>query len=391
MFLICALALPAAAQDDEVAPEKPAKPPVPLIFTPPDLDGRIVIGIFDRNGKLRRSLAFDENSPELKIDTNGYIAEWDGRDDAGQPCPGGRYSARGYVVGEDVAVEGEAYHFNDWMAEDGIPATGVRLRGWRDGIGVELATRGSPVFGRISDQGDFIATSPPLVPDPLAEWRRGSETTPGRDGTVWAISRLSGSRTVVQQLDRDARVVREFRPTDLVPKEILSSPTEDAVLLLETGANLRRVRMLRRTAAGAPGDDGRLVADWEIVFERTLQACGVFGLRDGKLVADAGSASQSDSIEFPLVENALSAMRQKLRLKAAATGHGSALLSPEGLELVGISVTGGWSRFVFDGDGKNATLYQGNGLVVEEFSVRNLDRIARFDAGTFLLAAPSKD
>ncbi len=128
------------------------------------------------------------------------------------------------------------------------------------------------------------------------------------------------------------------------------------------------------------------MADWEVVFERTLQPCARFGLAGGKLVADAGDAPQPDSIEFPLVENALSALRQRLRLKAAATKPGSALLSPDGLELIGISSSGGWNRFVLTGDARSASLYQGDGVVVEEFAIRNLDHVAKFDAGAFLLA-----
>jgi hypothetical protein len=37
-----------------------------------------------------------------------------------------------------------------------------------------------------------------------------------------------------------------------------------------------------------------------------------------------------------------------------------------------------------------ATLYQGDGLVVEQFSLEHLDQIAAFDAGSFLLAAPAQ-
>jgi len=33
----------------------------------------------------------------------------------------GALFARGYVVGADVKVDGEAFYFNDWMAEDQIP------------------------------------------------------------------------------------------------------------------------------------------------------------------------------------------------------------------------------------------------------------------------------
>jgi hypothetical protein len=409
-ILLAMALLPALAQDEDNVPEKPSKPPVALVFTPPDLDGRIVLGIFDAAGKLRRMLAFDGGSPDLKIDTNGYIAQWDGRDDAGNPCAAGRYSAHGYVVGEDVAVEGEAFHFNDWMAEDGIPALNVSLCEWSDGFGVELFTAaGKRVFGRISDEGEFSVALPPLDKGAFVRMDQKPWLASGREGTTWTITRFRSLPTVVEQIDRQGKVLRVLRPSkgEPVPQWILASPTQDAILLLESGLGMQRVRMLRRSSMTAQDEGGRAVADWEVVFERTLQPCAEFGLSDGKLVSrppiefpirlsddklvsKLRAWSPPDSIELPLIENALSAVRQKLRLRAAAAKPGSALVSVDGLELVGISATGDWSRFALAGDGHNATLYQGNGVVVEEFNIRNLDHIAKFDAGSFLLAAPKE-
>src|SRR5260221_82360 len=124
------LLAPLLAQEDEPPPERASKRPVTLTFPPPDLEGVIVIGIFDAAGKIERTLHFEPGAPELIIDTNGYIVKWDGLDDAGKPCAAGRYSAHGYVVGTDVTVAGEAFYFNDWMAENQIPARDVDLREW---------------------------------------------------------------------------------------------------------------------------------------------------------------------------------------------------------------------------------------------------------------------
>jgi hypothetical protein len=259
---------------------------------------------------------------------------------------------------------------------------------------VELTTPKGRVFGRISDDGDFFVTAPPFDMGVRARWDRQPRLAPGRDGTSWMIWAFNLAPTVVVQFDRQGGVLREFRPSpgDPVPQQILASPTQDAILLMESSGwwAMNRVRMLRRAMTKTQGKDGRAVADWEVVFERTFQPCRQFGVVGGKLVANAGNAPQPDSIEFPLVENALSAVRQKLRLKAVAAKPGSALISPDGLELVGISSSGDWNRFVLMGDGHNATLHQGDGVVVEEFVIRNLDHIAKFDAGAFLLA-PSKE
>jgi len=49
---------------------------------------------------LHREAGGDEFFPAL----DGYITHWDGLDDAGNPCPPGHYSGRGYMVGQ-VTVE----------------------------------------------------------------------------------------------------------------------------------------------------------------------------------------------------------------------------------------------------------------------------------------------
>jgi hypothetical protein len=173
--------------------------------------------------------------------------------------------------------------------------------------------------------------------------------------------------------------------------EVLASMTEDAILLRETApGGVERVRMLRRAAtpAATAEKDGKVVADWEVVFERTWQPCAKFGVVDGKLVADAGTAAQRTARTVALIENTLEpGKKEELRLLASPQHPGSALVTPEGLKLVEVSADGNWSRCVFGpGEDADAMLYQGDGVVVEEFALRHLDEIASFDAGSFLLA-----
>jgi len=399
-FLVAALIVGGALaqEEDAIPPERTSPPPVAITFTPPALSGDIVLGIFDAAGKVVRTLRFEPDAPELTIDTNGYIAQWDGRDEAGAACPAGRYVARGYVVGDQVTVEGEAFHFNDWMAEDQIPATGVKLRAWPDALGVEIATPGGPVFAKIQDDGALeVVPAPPaeaispkmappqLTPPPIA-W------APGRDGSRWMIAD-DGGQHVVAQIAKDGASQRGLRVAkdEPQPVEVLASMAEDAILLRETApGGVERVRMLRRAAtpAAVADKDGKIVADWEVVFERTWQPCAKFGIVDGKLVADAGEDAQRTERPVSLVENALDpGKKQQLRLLASPRHPGSALVTPDGLKLVEVSTEGDWSRFVFGpGDGADAMLYQGDGVVVEEFALRHLDEIAAFDAGSFLLA-----
>ena len=82
--------------------------------------GLITLGVFNKSGKLVRTLHALDGEEAFRIGLNGYITQWDGRDDAGQKVPAGRYFLRGYLIGE-VSVEGEAFHFNDWVSSSEFP------------------------------------------------------------------------------------------------------------------------------------------------------------------------------------------------------------------------------------------------------------------------------
>jgi hypothetical protein len=435
------------AQDDDAPPERAMKPPVQLTFTPPALEGPIILGIFNEAGKLERTLHYQPGAPELFVDTNGYIVKWDGDDDEGKPCPAGRYSAHGYMVDESVSVEGVAYHFNDWYAQDNVGASSVSLQ--EDVPAHELAVRVTPQHepAEVAAKGQLIALPQPdgslrwdrRLPRTLeqirqdfdagkypadATWFKGDPgarfpgagpvwklkspphlegelvtSVDGRDGTLWAIVKVDG-HNIVRQFAANGEVLRELKvPSDEPqPSEILASRTEDIILLAENSANnsVQRVRMLRRTGDATSGKDGKAATDWEVVFERELQPSLNFNLVDGKLVADGGPARQADGsyplppneITVPLVENVLEPGPTKLKLKAVAIKGGSALSSADGLILIPISSDGDWFRFALAKGDKvgEATLYQANYCVVEEFSLKNLDHIAAFDAGSFLLA-----
>ncbi len=430
----------ASAQDEPVPAEHVSKPPVALTFTPPDLEGDIVLGIYDAAGKLVRAMRFEPGAAGLKIDTNGYIASWDGRDDQGRPCAAGRYSARGYMVDAAVSVEGVAFHFNDWYAQDNVAASSVSLP--PDGPAPELAIQVAPNHEppRGADPGPLTALPqpdgtlrwdrrPPPTREPVrrdldagryppdASWadgdpsKKGKISGParaakapphlegellaavnGRDETLWGIVEIDG-RNVVRQFAPDGEVLRELRvPADEPqPSQILASPAEDLILVKEKSPDdaVQRVRMLRRAGNAAPDQDGRSAADWEVVFERSLEHCRNFDVVGGKLVADGGPARQpANEITVRLTENVLEPRENELKLEAVGTGGGSALSSLDGLRLISVSSKGGWFRFAMVAGARpgEATLYQGNDCVVEEFALKNLDRIAAFDAGAFLLA-----
>jgi hypothetical protein len=71
---------------------------VPLRFVPPPMDGTITLGIWDSNDKLVRVLHREAKIDNFTIDENSLKTTWDGKSDAGEDLPAGRYRARGYTV-----------------------------------------------------------------------------------------------------------------------------------------------------------------------------------------------------------------------------------------------------------------------------------------------------
>jgi len=71
---------------------------VPLRFVPPPMEGTISLGIFDSNGKLVRVLHREAKVDNFTIDENALKTVWDGKNDAGEDLPAGKYRARGYLV-----------------------------------------------------------------------------------------------------------------------------------------------------------------------------------------------------------------------------------------------------------------------------------------------------
>jgi hypothetical protein len=385
LAILLALTIPAlrAQQDDDVPPERASKPPVSLEFTPPAIEGTIVLGIFDDGGHLVRTLRPEPGTPALVIATDGYITQWDGRDQKGAVCAPGRYHARGYIVGDAVSIEGVAFHFNDWMADEHIPATAVTLRQWPNALGVELSTAAGPIYATVQPDGKVAVCGAPPAPSPGAT----------ANTNEWRIVQENG-QAVVKQIGPDGAVLRTLKVPSEEPQpvEVIASADGQTILVKETGAGgIQRVRMLRRLAnQQSVQNGGHVIADWEVVFEHTLEPCANFGVSGGKLVADAGSLALVSSVTVSLVENVLAPGKaEQLRLTAVPMHPGSAWITDDGLDLIDISTQGQWSRFAVgtvSNGGRDVTLYQGDGLVVEEFSITHLDQIGSFDVGSFLLA-----
>ncbi len=94
----------------------------------PPLDGTVSIGVFDASNKCIRVLSKSADSESIPSALNGFLVVWDGLTSDGTVAPKGDYEIRGVTVG-DVTVQGEAYHFNDWINPDkpAISPTSMQL------------------------------------------------------------------------------------------------------------------------------------------------------------------------------------------------------------------------------------------------------------------------
>jgi hypothetical protein len=116
IFSLLLLCLSGNAQSEQT--EEESTNAHQLMFIPPPEDGVISLGIYDSGGKLIRILKKAADVDSFKSGLNGLFIDWDGKDSNGTPAPGGKYAARGVLVGE-VNVSGQAYHLNDWVDPTG--------------------------------------------------------------------------------------------------------------------------------------------------------------------------------------------------------------------------------------------------------------------------------
>ena len=150
-----------------------AEEPVAITFAVPDT-GLVTLGVFDKTGTLVRTLHRLAPEKDFRVDINGYMTRWDGKDDSGRRLPPGHYHLRGYLVG-NITVEGEDFLFNDWATDEEAPKLS-RIHDFsllENGDLVLLAQEGSKTLvGRYSPVRGFLwsknfSSAVPLVSDPL--------------------------------------------------------------------------------------------------------------------------------------------------------------------------------------------------------------------------------
>jgi hypothetical protein len=90
------------AQEMSPSPSPTATPvrSVRISFVPPPLEGKISLGVYNEWGQLVRVLHQEAEFDEFTIGSDALSTKWDGKDDYDYDLPAGKYSARGFLVGQ---------------------------------------------------------------------------------------------------------------------------------------------------------------------------------------------------------------------------------------------------------------------------------------------------
>jgi hypothetical protein len=407
LFLILLFAPHAVAQNED----SPKKPGVRITFLPPPMEGTLRLGIYDKKGRLVRVLAREATEKDFTVGADGFIAHWDGRDDAGKTLPAGTYDVRGYSVGA-IEVEGVALHGNDWIADDDAPRP-ARIAELRvkapDEIEAVLQTHDGaaqtfpirfetqpPTSALPADAVKITAGQIALTMDgatrtfPLGEGETAIDATLGARDRLWVIVQTPAGREV-RAFTLDGEFLRRlaYESGDPQPQRILAARGtfaarwSEQIALLEENARLQRVRSL---ALPLPSTDGDAPL-WETVLEKTIWRGETFdAIKDLLMRPDGKPFVPEKEFIVRLINNPLLKDEPTTaRVTIGFNQRGSFLQTTDGLPLRRITEKPNlkWAVIGREGSGKLLTILQGDGAVVEEFRARKLANMMAFDAGDY--------
>lgn len=410
LLALLALALPGSVgAQDENLPPPPKKAGVQIVFLPPPMEGELTLGLFDKAGKLVRVLHKEATEKEFKKGINGFITQWDGRDDAGNALPPGDYMARGWMVG-DLAVDGVAFHGNDWLKGEDSPrftrvlsvqsagrdAMHVVLRavdGAEHTLGWKLDKPGTPPpepeSQAVIDDGKLVIRKGTIVsPVMMEEGEKAVASAVGRDGRVWAI--VEGPKAA--DGTAGAREVRAYSATgeflrrlaygkdEPTPRQIAASLWSETIFLLDESATEQRLRAL---SLSAPKADG--TSTWKTVYQKRIAVSDTFAAAAPSLgrtpAPQAAAEVKVRTKPNPLLQHA----KTDARFRVGVDAKGSVLLSADGLPLTHLTDTPSlkWAALLQGKDG--LTLYESDGAVVGEFKIGKPSNVMAFEAGEYTL------
>jgi len=395
---------PVVRGQESPTPEPISAPParsVRISFLPPPLDGTISLGIYDAKGKLVRVLHREADINEFKIGTDALSTTWDGKDDAGENAQPGKYSARGFVVG-DLKIEGVGFFFNDFVTTEDSPRVrslqSVRLQDNELRLEADLLGDGRATLICDAKLGTFLRKLPldSSIPceekTPLQDVVQVTDCAFGMNGTLWLIDSLNGGgRREVKQLSKTHELLRRMAipEGEPQPRSIAASTTEDRIFLVEGEPNspVNRLRALSLAESKTEGPNGA-VSDWKTDFEKRIIDHRNFWIENGKPVpTNPGNKIPPEKISVKLQPNPLLAdARVTVELAVGLDEDGSFLKAGDGLPLSSISETPKLTRALLAAHGASALdVFQDDGAVVEQFRVTGVDQMMSFDCGGFEL------
>jgi hypothetical protein len=403
MLVLVGFAALSLAQESPTPEATPSPAParnVRISFVPPPLDGTISLGIYDAKGKLVRVLFREADINEFTIGHDALSTAWDGKDDAGENVPPGKYSAHGFVVG-DLKIEGVGFFFNDWITSADAPRfSRIRSLAMRDEdllLGVELVPPGAGhVLYDVASKAtklkdtDVDSNASATPSETVAGDIDPIMTISGRNGTRWVIDRTEkgASATELKQFSSSGEFLRRLpvSANDPQPKAVAASTTQDKIYLLEESGGSQRIRGLSLVATKSEGAE-QPVSEWKVDFEKWIYSHKDFSLVDGKPVASAASTEAVEKVKIKLLANPLlNDDRVTVELAMGIDADGSFLKTIDGLPLCTISETQGLVRALLAVRGANAMdVFQDDSAVVEQFRVAGVDQMMSFDCGGFEL------
>ncbi len=392
--------LGAAAAQDPSAPSPAPPPGVRIEFAPPPMEGVISLGIYDAGGKLVRVLHREAPIADFKIGVNGLITRWDGKDDSGAQAPAGKYSGRGYMVGE-LSVEGEAFLFNDWVSGEGdfrprrIRSVNASKEGGlvftadsaAGGVSFSCDLAGKVLWSKPLPEAAVAAT--PALPGhtALSGSAQAVDSSLSSDGNEWLIVR-DGGGVEVREYTPAGEFVRRLavKAGEPVPVKISATGPANEIFLLEQDDAGQRVRGLELAAAQPAAVPGQpAISTWKVIFSKSILFSDPFPLvRDLLKDADGKPFVAQEKVKLRLVANPLDPNQvATLMAGVAVDKQGSFLRLPDGLPLRHLTETPGLRWAVLGSGSHGISLFQSDGAVVEEFKVSRLEDMMAFDCGSF--------
>lgn len=201
----------------------------------------------------------------------------------------------------------------------------------------------------------------------------------GKDSTIWLTGQeIDSGREAVGQFAPDGTFLRKYYDGFAV-RRIQASADSEEIAILEAGdTGVTRFRVLRQEKKAENGE-----VAWKILLEKSITPCAGFGIVDGRLVADAGSTPQQDTVETRVSPAGLSPVGRRVNVKAISH-HGAIWLEINNLRTLRVGdFSAAAPRLVARkvADSSQLQLFAGDGSVVAEFLVSGLDQIEPFDAG----------